>query len=193
MSPEEILEKLFLECRPVAPASAEQIEAAERTLGHQFPSLFKAILKRSNGGEFAFARMPDRFLPENIDSLSKKKLMRAIWEPYESFVEANSLKESTLMRYLPFGDDYSGEIFAFDLKSELAVVYLGLPDGESFATPVEDHFLTFVVEALQAASTEASAPEKIAPLPHFQKQIDWVVTNLSDQTESINAFLLSVT
>lgn len=88
----------------------------EKKLGVELPSLLKALLQRANGGESILARWHGSYVPDDLEELSRE----ALWDYLLMTVAASAGGEIDaelfVGKYLPLGDDYSGEIYLVDLR-----------------------------------------------------------------------------
>ena len=132
-----------------SPATDEMIESFESTLDVELPASFKEFLKRSNGGEFCFARMLTPFISESIDNMSGD-------EAWSDLTESVYPKHELLMEnlLLPFGDDYSGNYYCFDLQNSddidcPVVLLISSMAEDDDPEPQADSFLEFIDAAMK--------------------------------------------
>ena len=88
---------------PPAPATGEMLQELETKLGARLPEDYLTFMKAFNGGEHRFARLYSIGVPpwEMLEQ----------WQGYRERIPA--IKEG---KFLPFGDDYSGAPFCFDMR-----------------------------------------------------------------------------
>jgi len=146
---EELLDLVFEQDPiPQPPAKAAEIAAFEKMIGITFPETFKAFLKRSNGGEFCFARMESPYVPDDLQDLTLPDL-------WERVIETIYPKHSALIsrKLIPIGDDYAGNFFFFDYrgKGDPKIVILMNYAGENDEPElIARNFETFLIENLEA-------------------------------------------
>jgi len=113
-----------------APATAEQIAVAERSLGKSLPDDFRAFLQATNGGE--------GFIGENY-------IMLWTAEELGELNEAYPVKECA-PGLLLFGSDGGGEGYAFDMRTSpppiVMVPFVGM--SLTYANPVAPTFVAFL-------------------------------------------------
>lgn len=114
-----------------APATAEEIALAERTLGQSLPSDFREFLQLTNGGE--------GMIGENYVMLWSAEELGQYNEMYQ-------VKEYT-PGLLLFGSDGGGEGYAFDARTSppavVMVPFIGM--ALEYATHVADSFDKFLI------------------------------------------------
>lgn len=158
-----------------------RLDLFETKLGAKLPSLLRALLLRANGGESILARWHGPYVPDHLEGLTRDTL----WEYLLSTVAASSggKLDATLFvgKYLPLGDDYSGEIYLIDLRDRPGHRVLCSAANASTPEAYDEDAKTlaaFFESAVKAASappqTVSNEPIIAAPLPEDTATIAFV-------------------
>lgn len=113
-----------------APATAEEIAAAERNLGRSLPNDFREFLRVSNGGEGSIGE--NYVMLWNTEELGE----------YNGSYQVNEYAPGLLL----FGSDGGGEGYAFDTRTSpppiVTVPFVGM--ALKYANPVAETFVAFL-------------------------------------------------
>lgn len=91
----------------------KDLEDFQRVLGAKLPDELLAAVLAENGGEWEFSRYDTGpFVPDGFRGMTKNDLWLRMLEPVVDAVPGEFTG-----RYLPIGDDYSGETVLVDLKT----------------------------------------------------------------------------